>query len=137
MLKRVMRTLERQQKLAEELRELMPKQYLPGPSESWDYPNNGEEWGDDLMRSWRKGVSEIGWVGEYLEDLTFLLELKVEMVEQNAGRDADDTADNPGDHADQLESLADRGDGGTRDVGDAPSCESNLSGQDAVQVAAN
>ncbi len=34
MLKRVTRILERQRKLAEELRKLMPKQYLPGPGEA-------------------------------------------------------------------------------------------------------
>ncbi len=107
MLKRVARILERQRKLAEELRELMPKQYSPGPSEGWDYPKNPEEWGDDLMRSWRKAVFEICGIGEYIEDLVFLLELKVEKVEQNARDVAEDTADDPEADVDQPESPAD------------------------------
>ena len=86
MRKRVSRILERQEKLAGELRELMPKQYLPGPGEGWDYPDNLEEWGDDLMRSWRKAVLEIGWPSMYLEDLVILLEQKVEKIEQKASR---------------------------------------------------
>lgn len=38
MLKRVARILEWHEKLAEELRDLMPKQYLPGPGEGWNIP---------------------------------------------------------------------------------------------------
>lgn len=131
MVKRVSRILEQQQRLAEELRKLMPKQYAPGPGEEWNYPKNVEEWGDDLMRSWRKAVFEIDWVGEYIEDLAILLELKLAKVEQNASRDADDSADDSGDDAVQPKSLADRDEGETPDVGEAPSCASNLAGQDA------
>ncbi len=80
MLKRIARVLERQQKLADELRDLMPKQYLPGPGEGVEYPNL-EKLGDELMRAWRKAVLEIDWPIEYLEDLAFLLELKVKKIE--------------------------------------------------------
>lgn len=114
MLKRVTRILERHGKLAEELRELMPKQYLPGPGEGWDYPKNLEEWGDDMMRSWRKAVFEIGWPAEYLEDLIFLLQLKVEKIEQNARLEEDHTADD----IDQPESPAEYVGRPTTDVGD-------------------
>jgi hypothetical protein len=136
MLKRVTRILERHEKLAAELRELMPNQYLPGPGEGWDYPGNLEEWGDDLMRSWRKAVLEIGGVGEYLEDLVFLLELKVGKIEQNASLEAD-AVGGPDDDVDQPKSPTDCADCGSSDVSNTPNGEGKLAEPDTVQGAAS
>lgn len=88
------------------------------------------------MRSWRKAVFEFGWVGEYLDDLAILLELKLEKVERNASFEADDTADDRDDDVNQpgspVECVARR----IPEVGDAASGQS-YEGQDAVQVAAS
>jgi hypothetical protein len=131
MLKRVTRILDRQQKLADELRELMPKQYVPGPGESWDYPKNLEAWGDDLTRSWRKAVFEIGWVPTYVEDLVILLEMKVERIEQNANREAVETAND----SEELESSEESADGPVPHIGEVPNGQSGSAGQDSVHVA--